>query len=153
MSKGTQLWPGPKMRDFFRAHIARETNLDDEAVERLTDALEKSVNRMLVWETPERPALEAHAENSTASNEAVANPDGAKPFNPYTFSAMVVLAKTGHEGLMKRLGDIDNVDNLKALADAQHLAIGDAVTSIEELRSAIVAAAEQRLADRKAAAS
>ena len=52
MSKGTQLWPGDKMRSFFSAHIRRETSLDDAAAERLAEALTKAVNRMLVWETP-----------------------------------------------------------------------------------------------------
>jgi len=154
MSKGTQLWPGPKMRDFFRAHIERETDLDDASVERLTEAFEKSVNRMLVWETPERRKAEASDDRRTEQNNPDASPVIATPpFNPYAFSAMVVLAKTGRDGLMKRLDAIENAENLRLLADAQHLAIGDALTSIEALRGAIVAAAEQRLADRKAAAS
>ena len=53
MSKGKQLWPGDTMRAFFRAHIRRETALDDATTERLAEALNKAVNRMLVWEMPE----------------------------------------------------------------------------------------------------
>ena len=33
MSNGSQLCPGDSMRDFFRAHIRRETALDDAAID------------------------------------------------------------------------------------------------------------------------
>ena len=66
---------------------------------------------------------------------------------------MVVLAKTGKDGLLKRLSEIKSVENLRALADAQHLAVNTTLKKPDELRKAIVTATEQRLADRKAAAS
>lgn len=78
---------------------------------------------------------------------------GANGFDPYAFSATVVLAKTGREGLIKRLADIKTVEHLKSFADAQHLGIDRNLSKADELRKAIVAAAEQRLADRRAAAS
>ena len=56
MSKGTQLWPGDKMRSFFSAYIRRETSLDGAAADRLAASLTKAVNRMLVWEMPDGPA-------------------------------------------------------------------------------------------------
>ena len=78
---------------------------------------------------------------------------GANGFDPYAFSATVVLAKTGREGLIKRLADIKTVEQLKSFADAQHLGIDRSLAKADELRKAIVAATEQRLADRRAAAS
>ena len=78
---------------------------------------------------------------------------GANGFDPYAFSATVVLAKTGREGLIRRLADIKTVEHLKKFADAQHLGIDRNLAKADELRKAIVAAAEQRLADRRAAAS
>ena len=78
---------------------------------------------------------------------------GAHGFDPYAFSATVVLSKTGREGLIKRLADIKSVEHLKSFADAQHLGIDRNLAKADELRKAIVAATEQRLADRRAAAS
>ena len=66
---------------------------------------------------------------------------------------MVVLAKTGKDGLMKRSADIRTVEQLRAFADAQHLAVSPSLKRADDLRKAIITATEQRLADRKAAAS
>ena len=196
MTKGTQLWPNERMRDFFLAHIRRETALDEAAASQLTEALLKAVNRMLVWDMPEPvaakpapvvPAVPAPAKQKAKGGEgkapepkasepkasepkrpaAVASPataghpssdakvgGGAKNgFDPYAFSATVVLAKTGREGLMKRLAGIKSAENLKAFAEAQHLGIDRKLSKADELRKAILAATEQRLADRRAAAS
>jgi hypothetical protein len=67
MSKGTQLWPGDKMRSFFSAHIRRETSLDNAAAERLAAALTKAVNRMLVWDMPADEQLAASAKAPRAA--------------------------------------------------------------------------------------
>ena len=166
MTNGKQLWPGDTMRAFFRAHIQRETSLDAAAAEKLSEALTKATNRMLIWDMP--PAQSKAAEPSVAQSKAehpnaaqskppasqpAANSPGAPNFNAYAFSAMVVLAKTGRDGLAKRLADIKSAADLKALAAAQHLAVSPSLKKPEELRKAIITATEQRLADRKAAAS
>ena len=164
MTKGTQLWPGDRMRSFFRAHIRRETSLDDAAADKLSEALTKAVNRMLVWDRPAdapggemiaTPAVATKAKGKAAlSAEAPATASQpAAAFDPYTFSVIVALAKSGRDGLMKRLAEIKSADNLKKLAEAQHLAVNPALKKPDELRKAIIAATEQRLADRKAAAS
>jgi hypothetical protein len=151
MTKGTQLWPGDTMRAFFRAHIRRETQLDDAAAEKLTSALTKAVNRMMVWETPPdaAPAISSSSGAKSKTGQLV----DASAFDPYKFSVVVVLAKTGRDGLLKRLAEIKTADNLRALAEAQHLAVASNLKKTDELRKAIVSATEQRLADRKAAAS
>ena len=179
MSKGVQLWPGDRMRAFYRRHIAAETSLDAQSVERLVEVLTKATNRMLVWEMPATPACEAQtasanvkpvkaeAGKAAKSKPAVPAKDAkaadardsqgsAKPetsFDPYAFSAMVILAKQGREGLARRLAEIKSVDHLKKLADAQHLGFDRSLTKIDDIRKALLAAAEQRLADRRAAAS
>jgi hypothetical protein len=150
MSKGTQLWPGDKMRSFFSAYIRRETSLDDAAVERLSAALTKAVNRMLVWEMPEDGAPAVDAEKPAVATTPKAQ---AEPFNPYRFSALVVLAKQGRGGLLKRLQEIKSAENLRAFAEAQHVPVDAKVKKMDDIRKAIIAAVEQRLADRKAAAS
>lgn len=198
MSKGIQLWPGERMRAFFRGVIRRETDLDAQAAEKLTEALTRATNRMLVWEDLGNPGSEAStaAKNAsktlepTPAGKAAASaksgkpddkwagkasaksaaappltgtggaslgpPAGAKdiaPFDPYAFSVLVVLTKQGRDGLMKRVSDIKSAENLRRLAEAQHLGIDRSLTKLDDLRKAIVAAAEQRLADRRAAAS
>lgn len=96
------------------------------------------------------------AEGKTGKAEQpspAAAPEPEKPFDPYAFSAMVVLAKQGKDALAKRLADIKTVENLKKFADAQHLGFDRTLTKIEDVRKALLAAAEQRVADRRAAAS
>lgn len=157
MSKGIQLWPGDRMRAFFRGHIRRETALDTKSTEKLVEALTKATNRMLVWgmpeEAPARPAAASGAKAKTGPANKDEKGKDEKAFDPYAFSAMVVLAKQGRDGLAKRLAEIRSADHLRKLAEAQHLGIDKQVTKLDELRKAILAATEQRLADRRAAAS
>jgi hypothetical protein len=54
---------------------------------------------------------------------------------------------------MERLAAIGSGQELRALALAQHLAIANEAAELEELREAIVKGTEQRIADRRAAAS
>lgn len=162
MSKGKQLWPGDEMATFFRAHIRRETALEGEAAERLAVALTKAVNRMLVREMPpelpgglpEEPAVETRKAKKVARTvEARDRHDRAENFNPYRFSALVTLSKHGPEGLMTRLQEIKSAENLRAFAEAQHVPVEASVKRIDDIRKAIIAGVERRLADRKAAAS
>lgn len=156
MSKGKQLWPGDEMLSFFRAHIRRETSLDAEATEKLAAALTKAVNRMLVWdvpaEVPEAPAP-ILAPQAKTTIEAQERHDRAENFNPYLFSALVALAKHGRDGLMLRLKDIKSAEHLRAFAEAQHVPVDASLKRTDDIRKAIVAGVERRLADRKAAAS
>jgi hypothetical protein len=145
MTKGAQLWPGEKMIAFFRAHIRRETSLGEAEVERLASALNRAVNRMLVWD--------GDAPNSDVVLQPDQRAQNAAPFNPFAFSTLIILARGGTEALAKRLSEIRSAENLRAIAEAQHLAVDPSLKRPEELRRAILSATEQRLADRKAAAS
>ena len=165
MNKATQLWDIDRKRAFFRAFLQREKNLDSAAAEKLADTLANAVNMMRVWEVPDSaapppPATPAKpadppAKGKTKSSpaETAVAPSPVPVFDPFAFSPIVVLVKTGKDGLMKRLLDIKSVEHLKAFAEAQHLAVAPSIKKIDDLRKAIVAATEQRLADRKAAAS
>jgi hypothetical protein len=88
-----------------------------------------------------------------AASEANASSGASAPFDPYAFSVVVVLTKTGKDGLMKKLTHIERPEHLRKLAEAQHLAVDTALSSAADLRAAIVKAAEQRIANRRAAAS
>jgi hypothetical protein len=156
MSKGKQLWPGDEMLAFFRAHVHRETSLDPQAAEKLAAALTKSVNRMLVWEMPEKiPDAPEQLVAATSAHDAGKQDrhDRAENFNPYLFSALVALAKHGRDGLMLRLKDIETAEHLRAFAEAQHVPVDAGLDGLDDIRAAIVSGVERRLADRKAAAS
>lgn len=110
---------------------------------------------------PSKPDAAGAAAKAPPVKAAPGKPDGPKPepakteaaFDPYAFSAMVVLTKQGRDGLAARLAEIKSLDHLKKFADAQHLGLDRSLTKIDDVRKALLAAAEQRLADRRAAAS
>lgn len=99
------------------------------------------------------PAPQTEAQPGTTSAPAAPEAVAAPAFDPFAFSAVVVLTRQGKAALLKRLASIDTAANLIALADAQHLAIDRSLTDLARLREAIVKGAEQRIADRRAAAS
>ena len=170
MAKPEQIWPGERMRAFFRAILASEPALDDATRARLVEKCARRINRMLVWShpadepappKPERPLPPADAEaealflSALAAAEPAEQPAAkpAPPFDPYVFSAVAVLTREGRDALLLRLAAIAAPADLGALARAQHLAIPDGVTDPAALRLAILAATERRIADRRAAAS
>ena len=74
-------------------------------------------------------------------------------FDPYAIGAVVTLHRHGAGVLMDRLSEITRVEDLTRLAAAQNLAVRTGWSTADELRAAIVRSAEQRLAERRAAAS
>ena len=74
-------------------------------------------------------------------------------FDPFSPNVIVVLRREGRNAALEALEGIDSVDNLLRLAQEQRLHIVGDAASPAELRLAIVAAAERRVANRLAAAS
>jgi hypothetical protein len=79
--------------------------------------------------------------------------DAAPAFDPYSPNVIVVLRKGGREAALRALDAIESLDNLRLLAREQRLSVSADLSSAAELRAAIVAAAERRVANRLAAAS
>lgn len=94
-----------------------------------------------------------HVTDTTKAKPATAEPRAADPFDPFAFSVIVILKRQGRAALMKRLEAIDDANHLRQIAEAQHLGIDKSIGSVKKLREAIILGAEQRLADRRAAAS
>ena len=94
-------------------------------------------------------------EPSGAEPEPLAPPAdrAAPPFDPYSPNVIVVLRKAGREAALRALTAIDSPDDLRLLAREQRLGVSAELSSAAELRAAIVAAAERRVANRLAAAS
>ncbi|PPD26499.1 MAG: hypothetical protein CTY20_14310 [Hyphomicrobium sp.] len=172
MSRPTQISERQKIKAFFRELLRGEAGVGAVQAETLAERCARRVKRVVVWD--QEPAATSTVVEaapvatqppvatapSTKPLPSVAAPlppalptDQSPPFDPYAFSAVVVLTKTGKDGLLKRLAAIDRAEHLKKLADAQHLAIDRSLDSADALRHAILKAAEQRIADRRAAAS
>jgi len=74
-------------------------------------------------------------------------------FNPYEPNVIVILRTAGRDRLLDALRAIATTDRLRLLAREQQLGVDTEVVDAEELRLAIVTAAERRVANRRAAAS
>ena len=65
---------------------------------------------------------------------------------------IVVVRKSGREAALVALAGIESLDHLRLLAREQRLTVPAEMSSPEDLRAAIVTAAERRIANRVAAA-
>lgn len=174
MAGSAQLWPGPRMRAFFRSVFQAEPGVDEQLADRLAQACVKRVNRMLVWDaagadgvTTTEAAGTVSATMPPAAPPSTNQPSTAQPvadtpsatgtaapaFDPFAFSVVVVLKRKGRAALAEALKGITSIADLRKLAEAQHLGVDPAIKDAPKLREAIIKGAEQRMADRKAAAS
>lgn len=92
----------------------------------------------------------ADATPSAAGSPAAA---AAATFDPFAFSVVAILTRKGRAALLIELAQVTAAADLRRLAEAQHLALDPALADPGEIRMAIVAGAERRIAERKAAAS
>lgn len=92
---------------------------------------------------PETPGADVQPESE---------PPAASDFDPFTPNVVVVLRRGGKDQALTALQPIAP-ENLKLLAREQQLGIDPELTEAAEIRAAIVAAAERRIANRRAAAS
>lgn len=73
-------------------------------------------------------------------------------FDPFTPNVVVLVRTGGRERALAALAGIERIEHLKLLAREQQLSIDAALEAAADIRSAIVAAAERRIANRRAAA-
>lgn len=181
MGKSDQIYPGERLRGFFRNILSGEPSLAVDVRERLVEAFAQRINLMRVWDYPESP-LAASVDRGRADRAPAPSPslagqsedyapwpdldqetcdalaaagdlDDTPPFNPFAFNAIVVFKREGSAALLTKLQSISSAQHLRALAEAQHLAVPSGLETVEELQRAILKGAEQRLADRLAAGS
>lgn len=79
-------------------------------------------------------------------------------FDPNAFSLVAVLQTEGTAGLKRRLNPIRRKQDLRALAQAQHMPVDRQTfysdrTKLQALKDELIRATEARIADRMAAAS
>lgn len=150
MPKTVNSLTGPAKDAYLRQLLATEPELGSAGRDRLAEKLQSEVTR--VWVRSSSPAVVGHG---AVLPEAGAAGETATPlgFDPFTPNVIVVLRTGGRDKVLAALGQIDAVDHLRSLAREQQLGIDPELALPDEIRSAIVTAAERRIANRRAAAS
>lgn len=151
MAKNTKALSGPAKRKYFREALQADPGVTPEAAKRLTETFDSEVSQMRVRQHAALPA--SRSKSAPVVEKPVLVAPDTTAFDPHAFSLIVVMTKFGAEGLQAKLEAIDNVEHLKALARAQHVAVDVAADQPDQLRAAIIAGTAQRIADRRAAAS
>ena len=146
MSKTTRALSGGSLRKYLRELFASDPAIPADTARRLLETCQSEISQVRV-----RTPLPVRARvASPQPNEPVS---AASEFDPFAFSAVVVLTKGGRAALEARLAQIGEPDNLKLLASAQHISIPADAATARALRCAIIEGTERRIAGRKAAAS
>ena len=160
MSKATRSLSGASQKKYFRKLFGSVDGLTPETAAALTAICELQIAQVRV----RLPFLERGKKARSSPDkrdgkpsrpEAISTPQesAGTAFDPFAFSVVVAVTREGREGLARRLLAITSSDDLRALAKAQHVAIPGGDVTDDELRTAIVEGALQRIANRKAAAS
>lgn len=163
MARTTKQLSGGGKDKLLRALVATEAHISADAAARLGDTLCSAIADVRVrreaWEPVRNTTAPAPANGNSTSPpplvpvDVAAPAPAAAPFDPFAFSALAVLTKKGFAELSARLATISSATDLHTLATAQHLTVEASLTELAALRAAIVKATEQRLAERRAAAS
>jgi hypothetical protein len=168
-------------KDAYLARIAREEGAGDAGVvERILARLQDEIALVSLRRAADAgagrrrggaTAVSTHAQSDVSGGTAPADveaagvepawngaDDGAEPqlpaaFDPYSPNVVVVFRTRGREAVLEELTSIDDVASLRLLAREQQLGIANDLDEAADIRLAIVAAAERRIANRRAAAS
>ena len=173
MAKRSKALSGAAKDAYIRRVLAGEAGLDDDARARLTARLQGDIAlvslkvsrppprpRTVIVATEDTPTREAV---STAGSEVTIEPAGTlrdgraaetpDTFDPYSPNVIVVIRTRGRDAVLEALDSIEDAASLRLLAREQQLGIASDLDSAADIRLAIVAAAERRIANRRAAAS
>jgi 3-oxoacyl-ACP reductase-like protein len=139
-----------ELRAVVERALAKEAELSEGAKRRVVNRILRQSDR--IAEIGEALCAAAAAAPVAISTVAATEPE-PQDFDPYAIGAVVTLQRHGADALLDRLAGIKSVENLRSLAVAQNLALKTDWSNADQLRVAIVQSAEQRLAERRAAAS
>lgn len=133
---------GPAAKRYFVDLFAAEPGLPPQVAAKLAERCIREIAQVRV-----------HRPFTVRATSGPSTTQPAPPaFDPFQFSLVAVLKKEGADKLRERLAGIASAEHLLALAQAQHVAVAAAPSALDDLRQAIITGAEQRLADRRAAA-
>lgn len=173
MTRKTKALSGASQDAYFRRVLKTYPDLPDDARERIVRQLRSEIAQLRV-RGGAREAAEAAKIEASGSSEprvdvaaietlplaGVALPatacaevaEAAQPFDPFAVNVIVVLRTAGKNAALEALNAIADADNLRHLAREQRLSVDEELATPEALSLAIVAAAERRIANRRAAA-
>jgi hypothetical protein len=146
MAKTTKALSGAAKSAYLARTLQAEPELSAEAQARLAERLSDEIRYA-------RVRCDAIAAEKIETADATQAPPDAEPFDPFTPNVVVVIRTEGRAAALEALQRITDVGNLRLLAREQQLSIDAGLTRPDDLAEAIVAAAERRIANRRAAAS
>jgi hypothetical protein len=141
---------------YFRRVLKGEADLSAEAREQLVRRLKRDIAQVRLRSEPRSETLPVPppaAKPAPAGSDPEGVPVTAQSFDPFSPNVVVLVRTIGRGGALAALAAIDNLDQLRLLAHEQRLSVEPDLSSLPQLRAAIVAAAERRIANRLAAAS
>lgn len=157
----TRTLSGAAQAAYLRRLLEAHGNVPAAAREELLGALAREIAQLRV-RSPAADALvrrprssptkrRAAATGAQATRPPVPEPIG-RDFDPFSPNVVLIVRQSGRGAALAALAAIDGIDKLRLLAHEQRLSINAEPSSPAELRAAIVAAAERRIANRMAAA-
>lgn len=161
MAKSSRTLTGATKNLYFERVLEGESDLDRESSDRLLARLtsEVALVTLKAGRTRKTALKKNDAGIATTSGDAsvelagLVNAEAARAFDPYSPNVIVVIRTKGREAVLAELHGIVDVDSLRLLAREQQLGIEPNLSCADDIRLAIVAAAERRIANRRAAAS
>lgn len=162
MTRKTKALSGASQDAYFRRVLKDCQGLSEPERERVVGRLRQEVAHLRIrtaapdapGASPQMPAPIADARllphDPLPGADAAAAPVAV--FDPFALNVIVVLRTAGKDAALAALNAIADAAHLKLLAREQRLSIGDDLETPAALSAAIVAAAERRVANRRAAA-
>ena len=157
--RNTKGLSGAAQDAYFRRVLKAQGSLSEEARERLVRSLRRDIAQLRLRREPlaeaappSRPPASERCRPQATPNAPAAVPSANASFDPFSPNIVVLLRTQGRAAVLAALAGIDSEDELRLLAREQRLSLAPDLTSPQELRAAIVNAAERRIANRVAAA-
>lgn len=144
MSTSAHSGAGDSVRVYLRDVVMAEPGVGRPLADRLADRLHSNIEHV----------VELYRDQSRSAKKPSRKPAvKAVAFDPFLFGAVVVLERDGRDALLMLLDGVESAEHLHAIAEAQHLDVDTGLRDAGALRLAILAAAQERIADRRAASS
>lgn len=154
MAKNVKSLSGPAKDAYIDRVVVATPGLASDAARQVSERIKGELTR--VWVRIDALAGDAggaDAGTSETTDNAADGPVANDDFDPFTPNVIVVVRTAGRDGARAALAAIGSAERLRVLAREQQLGIDPELVAADEIRSAIIAAAERRIANRRAAAS
>jgi hypothetical protein len=158
--RNTKALSGAAQDAYFRRVLKAQATLSEAAREQVVRSLKRDIAQLRLRREPlpdgampSPPVTETRHAAAVAPSAQADAPSAATGFDPFSPNIVVLLRTAGRAAVLAALAAIDSPEQLQLLAREQRLSVAPNLTSLDELRGAILSAAERRIANRMAAAS